>query len=45
MYDENGDDIVCGLYNATAGDGQDGWVTITGFQDIVYKDWTTVFAP
>ncbi|MCO6499965.1 MAG: PKD domain-containing protein [Vicingus serpentipes] len=42
MYDSNGDDITCGLYSATAGDGQAGWITQGS---LVYKNWTTVFVP
>lgn len=42
VYDENGNEIVCGRYNTVAGDGSVGWVNNGTVQ---YKDWTTVFVP
>ena len=42
VYDENGAEIICGRYNATAGGGDTTWTTSGSIQ---YKDWTTVFVP
>jgi len=42
VYDAAGNSINCAEYEATAGDGQAGWVTSGIWQ---YKPWTTVFIP
>jgi gliding motility-associated-like protein len=42
MFDQAGNPIICGEYQAYGGDGQTGWVIAGGVQ---YKDWTTVYAP
>lgn len=44
VYDENDNEVVCGRYQAYAGDGQSGWTTVPG-SNISYLDWRTVFIP
>lgn len=42
VFDQNGNAIVCGDFQSTAGDGSPGWVN-TG--TVQYKDWSTVIVP
>lgn len=44
VYDQGGNSIACGEYEAVAGDGQPGWVSSSA-SDIQYKPWSTVFIP
>lgn len=40
IYDQNNNPIICGQYQAYAGDGQNGWVDLGSY---VYRNWTTNF--
>ncbi|MBF6628812.1 MAG: hypothetical protein ITG04_09975, partial [Proteiniphilum sp.] len=42
VYDESGNSLSCGSYEAYAGDGQAGWSSGGGMQ---YLPWTTVMIP
>jgi gliding motility-associated-like protein len=42
VYDQNGNVLSCGSYEAFAGDGQSGWQSSSG---VSYLPWTTIFIP
>ena len=42
VIDQNGNPIVCGNFQSTAGDGSAGWINNGTIQ---YRDWSTVIVP